>query len=215
MPAEQISAASSPGWTWDPTLYGGAARYYTTGRVAYPAGVADALVATLDLDGTGGLLDVGCGPGSLTLLLTPHFDEAIGVDADADMLAEAALLAERRRIGNVRWVQMRVEELPADFALMRVVSFAQSFHWMDRRRVAVAVRGLVADGGAVVHVGATTHQGVETDASLPHPQPPRLEITRLVRKYLGPLHRAGQGVLTAGTPEAEDSVYRAAGFTGP
>ena len=73
MPAEQISAASSPGWAWDPTLYAGAARYYTRGRVAYPAAVADALVTTLGLDGTGGLLDVGCGPGSLTLLLAPHF----------------------------------------------------------------------------------------------------------------------------------------------
>ncbi len=171
MPAGQISAASSPGWTWDPTLYAGAARHYTTGRVAYPAGVVDVLVTALDLDGTGRLLDVGCGPGSLTLLLAPHFAEAIGVDADADMLGEAARLAEEARIGNVRWMQM--------------------------------------------HVGATTHQGVETDAALPHPRPPRHEIARLVRRYLGPVQRAGHGVLTPGTPEDEGTVYRAAGFTGP
>lgn len=72
MSPEQISAATSPGWTWDPSLYAGAARYYATGRIAYPAGVADALVTALDLDGTGRLLDIGCGPGSLTLLLAPH-----------------------------------------------------------------------------------------------------------------------------------------------
>jgi len=46
VPAEQISAASSPGWSWDPTLYAGAARYYTMGRVANPASAAGALVAT-------------------------------------------------------------------------------------------------------------------------------------------------------------------------
>ncbi len=215
MPAEQFSAAASPGWAWDPTLYAGAARYYTIGRVAYPAGVADVLVAALDLDRTGRLLDVGCGPGALTLLLAPYFAEAIGVDADPDMLAEAARMAEQRRVSNVRWVQMRAEELPADFPRMSVVSFAQSFHWMDRRKVAVAARRLVADGGALVHVGATTHQGVETDVALPHPHPPRREIARLVGRYLGPLPRAGQGVLTAGTPEHEDTIYRAAGFTGP
>jgi len=36
-----------------------------------------------------------------------------------------------------------------------------------------------------------------------------------VRRYLGSQQRAGQGVLTAGTPDSEDTVYRAAGFTGP
>lgn len=156
--AEQVSAASWPKWTWDPMLCAGVARYYTAGRVTYPAGVADALVVALSLDGTGRLLDVGCGPGPCTLLLAPHFAETI--DADADMLAEASRLTEQRHIGNVRWVQMRADEPPADFPTMRVVSFAQSFHWVDRRRVAAAARRLVADRGAVIHLGATTHQGV-------------------------------------------------------
>jgi hypothetical protein len=66
--AEQVSEASSSGWAWDPTPYAGAARYDTTGRVAYPAGIADTLVKALGLDGTGGLLDVGCGPESFDLL---------------------------------------------------------------------------------------------------------------------------------------------------
>lgn len=173
------------------------------------------LVAALDLDRTGRLLDVGCGPGSLTLLLAPHFAEAIGIDADADMLGEAARLADERGVSNVRWAQMRAEELPADLPPMTLVSLAQSFHWMDRRRVAAAARRLMAAGGALVHVGAVTHQGVETDAALAHPQPPLQEITRLVRLYLVPQQRAGQGVLIAGTPDGEDTIYRAAGFTGP
>jgi cyclopropane fatty-acyl-phospholipid synthase-like methyltransferase len=36
---------------------------------AYPAQLAEELVETLQLDGSGVLLDVGCGTGSLTLLL--------------------------------------------------------------------------------------------------------------------------------------------------
>lgn len=42
------------------------------------------------VDGSGRLLDVGCGPGSLTLLLAPHFAQAFGIDPDAGMLSEAA-----------------------------------------------------------------------------------------------------------------------------
>lgn len=60
------------------------------------------------------------------MLLAPHYAEAIGVDAD--MLGEAARLAEQRWIANVSWVQMRAEELPADLQPTTVVSFAQSFH---------------------------------------------------------------------------------------
>ena len=173
------------------------------------------LVDALALDGLGRLLDVGCGPGSLTLLLAPYFVEAIGVDADADMLAEAAQLAERQNLRNVRWRQLRAEELPADLPPVRVATFAQSLHWMDRRHVVARVRAMLEPNGAAVHVHATTHQGIDTDAPLPHPRPPREQITQLVRRYLGPQPRAGQGVLTSGTSEPEEVIYRAAGFSGP
>lgn len=215
MTCEEISAATSPDWAWDPTLYEGSARFYATGRVAYPFELVDVLVDALALDGSGRLLDVGCGPGSLTLLLASHFAESIGVDADADMLAEAARLAEEQNVRNVSWSQLRAEELPAGLRPVRVAIFAQSLHWMDRRRVTAAVRAMLEPGGAAVHVHATTHQGHATDARLAHPRPPREQITRLVRRYLGPRPRAGQGVLAAGTSEPEEVVYRAAGFIGP
>ncbi|GAA1427399.1 class I SAM-dependent methyltransferase [Microlunatus lacustris] len=202
-------------WSWDPSLYAGAARYYPLGRTPYPREIADRLQAELALDGRGRLLDVGCGPGSLTLLLAPLFAEAIGVDADADMLAVAARLAHRAGLTTTSWRHLRGEELPADLPEIRVATFAQSFHWMDRPRVAAAVRGLLGADGALVHVSATTHEGVPTPAALPHPQPPRAALQQLVRRHLGEQRRAGQGVLAASTPGGEDAIYRAAGFTGP
>jgi hypothetical protein len=36
---------------------------------------------------------------------------------------------------------MRAEDLPGALGTFRLISFAQSFHWMDRSRVASAVRG--------------------------------------------------------------------------
>jgi SAM-dependent methyltransferase len=196
--------------TWDPLLYGGSAAYYARGRVPYPPELATALTSPLRLDGTGRLLDVGCGPGSLTLLLAPLFEAATGVDADRDMIAAA-----RAADPAVDWRVLRAEELPAGLGTYRVVTFAQSFHWMDRPRVAAAVRGMLAPGGSLVHVGATTHEGIDPDVELPFPRPPRDAVARLVEGYLGSLRRAGQGVLPQGTSGGEDVVFRWAGFAGP
>jgi trans-aconitate methyltransferase len=83
-----------PRLQWHPSLYAGSAPYYAIGRVSYPTALAEALAEQLGLDGSGRLLDVGCDPGSLTLLLAPWFGQATGVDADRDMLAEAERLAD-------------------------------------------------------------------------------------------------------------------------
>jgi SAM-dependent methyltransferase len=199
-------------WGWDETLYAGSAPYYARGRLPYPPELADALRDALGLDGRGRLLDVGCGPGSLTLLLAPLFEQAVGIDADAGMVAEA----ERARIANARFLHLRAEELPAGLGLFRVATFAQSFHWLDRARVAAAVRSMLEPGGAWVHVGATTHEGWGSPEGLPAPAPPRDEIVALVKRYLGPGRRAGRGSLPSGhPPSGEDDVVRAAGFSGP
>lgn len=199
-------------WQWDPSLYAGSAEHYAVGRMAYPGALAEALRDELGLDGSGRLLDVGCGPGSLTLLLAPLFEEAVGVDADGGMLEVAA---SRSELTNVRWRQLRAEELPAELGTFRLVTFAQSFHWMDQALVADRVRGMLAPDGAWVHVGATTHRGVEGADQLPHPRPPWADIDMLVVRYLGPVRRAGQGVLPTGTRPGEEEVMRAAGYRGP
>jgi hypothetical protein len=204
---------SESAWEWDPSLYTGSACYYARGRVAYPAALADVIATRLDLDGAGRYLDVGCGPGSLTLLLAHRFTETIGVDADQDMLTEAGRLATEVGLHTTRWVRMRAEELPAGLGTFRLVTFAQSFHWLDRPRVAEAVHAMLDADGACAHVHAAMHKGVDTTVPLPHPRPPHEAIDDLVRQYLGPVRRAGRGVLPEGTATGESDIYRAAGFT--
>jgi SAM-dependent methyltransferase len=200
---------------WDPTLYAGSARFYSRGRVAYPPGLIEEMVARLALDGSGRLLDIGCGPGSIGLMLASHYAEVVGIDADADMIAEATRLAEVSVVHNATWRNLRAEDLPAGLGQFRTAVFAQSFHWMDRHRVARSVHDMLDTNGAVVHVHATTHRGGDDSRGLAGPQPPYADITRLVQRYLGDERRAGQKTLPAGTPGDEDSVYRAAGFLGP
>ena len=59
------------------------------------------------LDGRGRLLDVGCGPGTVTLLLAPLFAQVVGLDPDRGMIAEAQRLASEQDIGNAQWVVSR------------------------------------------------------------------------------------------------------------
>ena len=203
-----------PGWDWDETLYRGSAAYYAQGRLAYPAAMADALAQELALDGRGRLLDVGCGPGSVALVLAPRFESVVGIDADADMIAEARREAERLAVRNADWIAMRAEDITPALGAFRVVTFAQSFHWMERDRVAAAVGEMLEPGGVWVHVSATTHRGFGEEL-LPEPAPPHDAIDELVQRYLGPVRRAGRGTLPHGTPGGEEDVMLAAGFKGP
>lgn len=200
---------------WDETLYRGSAEYYAEGRVPYPPELADAIAAELSLDGTGRLLDIGCGPGSLTLLLAPLFAGAVGIDADAGMIEQARLAAERAGRSNVSCRQLRAEQLPDGLGEFRVVTFAQSFHWVDQPVVTRAVRRMLSPEGACVFVFANTHEGVSGGGELPWPQPPRAQLDELIAAYLGPVRRAGQSLRPFDLPDDTSSVMPAAGFTGP
>ncbi|GHA80973.1 methyltransferase [Streptomyces tendae] len=203
------------GWEWDETLFSGTAAFYRRGRLPYAPGLADLLAGVLDLDGRGRLLDLGCGPGTVALRLAGLFDEVVGVDPDPGMLAEAARGAAELEVADkVRWVRARAEELPAGLGGFTVVTLAQSFHWMDRERVAATVRGMLRPGGALVHISDLKGESRAVDG-LPYPPVPRAAIDGLVRGCLGPVRRAGRGLLPRGTPSGEDAVLAGVGFAGP
>ena len=202
------------GWEWDETLYRGSAPYYVQGRPPYAPTLTAQLKEHLALDGGGRLLDVGCGPGVLTLLLAPCVAEAVGVDPDAGMLAEAAQRAETMGVRNVRWIQARGEDLPAGLGRFDMATFGQSFHWMDRQQVAATVFRMLHPGGAFVHVADWKEPPAAT-GDLPHPPPPYTAIRGLIQEWLGPIPRAGQGELRYGTPGDEETVLAATGFAGP
>lgn len=201
-------------WEWDETLFAGAAAYYEFGRLPYAPGLADALADALGLNGSGRLLDLGCGPGTVALKVARLFEEVVGLDADHEMLVEAERLAAQRGVGNARWVQMRAESLPGGLGQFRVITFAQSFHWMVRDQVAAAMFGMLEPDGVAVHVDSRAQDGVAPPADAPFPAPPEAAIAELLRSYLGPDRRAGQGIRNT-SPGNEAAVLRAAGFVGP
>ncbi len=202
-------------WEWDDTLFAGTASYYQRGRLPYAPGLVDVLTEVLKLDGQRRLVDVGCGPGTLALSLAHLFSEIVGVDPDSEMIAEAARgAAERGVTEKAQWVQARAEDLPAGLGTFTVAAFGQSFHWMDRDLVAATIREMLQPGGALVHISDLKTETRTVDG-LPHPAAPYAAIEELVRHYLGPIRRAGRGVLPQGTPGDEAAVLARAGFTGP
>lgn len=206
------------GWQWDSTLFRGSAAFYERGRLPYAAGFAETLAGALGLDGRGRLLDVGCGPGTVLLAMAGFFTEAVGIDPDEDMLAEGERQAVRRGVSNARWKRARAEDLPAGLGEFRVVVFANSFHWTDRDRVAATVLEMLEPGGSFVHVGDLKDPSgasvpLSAPDSAPYPPPPYAGIRALVRRYLGPVRRAGRGTLPNGTPGGESLVVSNAGFT--
>ncbi len=77
-----VGVNTAPGgwetWRWAESLFAGAARYYEQGRLPYAPDLAGVFARSLALDGRGRLLDVGCGPGTVTLRLAPLFEAAVG-----------------------------------------------------------------------------------------------------------------------------------------
>ena len=188
---------------YDPTIYLGAAAHYRYGRPPYSPELESFLAVEFDLDGTARLLDGGCGPGILTVRLAPLFAEVVGLDPDADMLAEGQREAEARELTNIRWVQALAEDLPAVApGPFRLVTFGQSFQWTDEHLVAEKVYDMLEPGGALVLV-VHTRQGrpIPPPAGVPIPE---AELAEIVVKYLGTINRAGQGTREVRTHRFED-----------
>ncbi|MFZ0340742.1 MAG: class I SAM-dependent methyltransferase [Gaiellaceae bacterium] len=194
--------------SYDPTLFAGAAAHYRGGRPPYSPQLEAVLTEELGLDGTGRLLDGGCGPGTLTIRLAHLFEEAVGLDPDAAMLAEGRRSAAECGVANICWVQALAEDLPeAAPGPFRLVTFGSSLHWTDEPRVVEKVYDLLVQGGALALVVHT----VDGRPEPPSPGPPRIphgEIRALIEKYLGTTRRAGQGVSQVRTHRFEDVLVK-------
>ena len=156
MPGE---VSSSPAFRTD--LYRGTASYYDRFRLPYP----DELVADLSrraaITGSGRLLDLACGPGTVTFALSHRFTEVWAVDQEPETVDFGARRAAERGVENVRWITGRAEDVDPDEPF-DLVTIGTAFHRLDRRRVAgLAMRWLRPGGHLALLWSATPLGGTE------------------------------------------------------
>jgi ubiquinone/menaquinone biosynthesis C-methylase UbiE len=171
---------------FDPQAFEGTAEYYAAGRSPYSAQLADTMARELPLDGTGQLLDVGCGPGVLVLPLARLFDQVTALDPEPGMLQAGQRRCQQAGVANVRWVQGVAEDIAAlNLGSWRVVTFGQSFHRVRRLEVAEAVYDLLVPGGSLVLISHHVDDGRPRPADPGYPEVPRATVRELVLDYLG------------------------------
>lgn len=110
------------------------------------------------------VLDIGCGPGSITIGLARYVAPAlvIGLDRAPEALDAAERLATDESVGNVRFQQATVYELPfADDAFDVVYAHQVLQHLAEPVDALVEIRRVLAPGGYVAvrdaDYGTMTH----------------------------------------------------------
>jgi SAM-dependent methyltransferase len=119
-------------------MFRSTASYYARYRPGYPTELLDELAAATGLDGTGRLLDLGCGPGTIAIPLASRVAEVIAVDNEPEMLEELSRTAP----ANVVAVEATAEDVDSRFGTFRLVTIGRAIHWFDGGRVLEQLRSM-------------------------------------------------------------------------
>lgn len=170
---------------FDPRAFEGTAQHYAAGRPPYSPRLPELLADELELDGRGLLIDVGCGPGVLVLVLRHLFEDCVAVDPEPGMLEEGARRARAGGLPDVRWLCDRAENLGSlGLPPSRLVTFGQSFHRVDRIPVANAVHEALEPGGSLALVSHVV-EGRPRPPNPGYPEIPHAAIQALIVQHLG------------------------------
>ncbi|GBF06646.1 methyltransferase type 12 [Deinococcus aerius] len=131
-------------------LFAGTAPYYARYRPGYPDAVLGHLRAAFTLDGSGRLLDLGCGTGEVARPLHANFEEVVGLDVSPEMIAEAGRQSARAGIANIRWLCLPAEAISGELGHFRLVTLGNAFHWMRQDEVLGKAYDLLSSGGVAI-----------------------------------------------------------------
>ena len=136
-------------------LYRGTAEFYDRFRLRYPDDLIEDLCRRTGADGTGRLLDLACGPGTVTFALADRFAEVWAVDLEPESVEFAARKAAEAGIDNIHWLSGRAEEVALDVEF-DLVTIGTAFHRLDRVAVADNVMRGLRPGSHLALLWSTT-----------------------------------------------------------
>lgn len=114
------------------------------------------LLAALRPTAADQLLDVGCGPGRLSLSLAEFVEQVTGIDLTPEMLEQARALQAELGVANARWQQGDILPMPfADGAFSIIVTQATFHHLADPGAVLAEMKRVCGPGGRIAVIDLT------------------------------------------------------------
>jgi SAM-dependent methyltransferase len=197
---------------YDPAIYSGCAEHYLRGRPPYSHDLAPALAARLGTLVGGQLLDVGAGTGAVAHALRTLFSRIVAVEPDHGMVSAGMAWARSEGLTQLSYLHARAEMLgELELGHFELVTFGQSFHWTSRDAVAALAFARVLPGGGIALI-THQHAGRPQPAGPGAPLIPHEAVHALIRRYLGPARRAGNGLAPVLPGFDEEAVLAGAGF---
>lgn len=124
-------------------------------RPDYPAEAVEWVAG----DGRGLAVDLGCGPGKLSVQLIQTGHDVVGLDPSLKMLQRLQAKRSRAICGTA-------EAIPLRNSVAKVVTAAQAFHWFNFEQAVPEMRRILVPGGRVGLLWNLRDEDVEWVASL-------------------------------------------------
>ena len=124
------------------------AAHYLAGRPAYSPQLIRRVAQSCELGGSHRLLDLGCGPGQLSLAFLSWVGTGLALDPEVEMLRVAAGLGAGIA-PNIVYREGSSYDLSPALGRFRLAVIGRAFHWMDRPDTLARLDALIEPEGAV------------------------------------------------------------------
>lgn len=121
---------------------------YRECRIQLTAAFFAALARAAKVSGNDDLLDLGSGPGEVTLGMAPYGGRMTAIDCEQPMLDELARRAEAAG-REIRMIHTRVEEAPLDLGRFWLITIGQAHWFMHHPGTFERLDRWLAEGGTV------------------------------------------------------------------
>jgi SAM-dependent methyltransferase len=133
---------------FEPDRFRSAVPYYVAYRPRFPKALAQWVMERLGLRNGARVLDLGCGPGFLAVQFAALGCEAIGIDPNEEMLAEARKAADTAGLA-ITFRKGSSYDLGPSLGPIDLVVMGRSFHWMDRAAALAMLHRIVTPEGGL------------------------------------------------------------------